>query len=54
MVFANLGGVDDHVAGGGDDEEQVGDVDHPRLVQRDSGGGERLPSQFDERWLFRL
>ena len=45
MVFPNLGGVDDHVAGGGDDEEEVGEVDQPGLVQGDRGGGQGLGVQ---------
>ena len=38
----NLGGVDEDVAGGGDDEEEVGEVDQPGLVQRDWGAFECL------------
>jgi len=32
-----LDGIDENVAGGGDDEEEVGEVDQPGLVQRDWG-----------------
>ena len=38
----NLDGVDEDVAGGGDDEEEVGEVDQPGLGQRDWGTFECL------------
>ena len=50
--FTYLGGVDDDVAGSGDDKEEVGEVDQPRLVQRDWRGGKGLHYNCEHHWTW--
>ena len=38
----NLDSVDDDVGGGGDNEQEVGEVDQPGMIQRDCGTFEGL------------